>query len=101
MRIKKDDMVVVITGKDKGKVGKVLKAMPKTNKVVVEGVNLQEKHQKATASEQAQIKHVEGAIDASNVMYYDDKAKKPIKIAYEVRDGHKVRVDRATREVID
>ena len=48
MRIKKDDTVVVITGKDKGKTGKVLKAMPKENKVVVQGVNMQTKHAKAT-----------------------------------------------------
>jgi len=48
MRIKKNDTVVVITGKDKGKHGKVLKAMPKENKVVVEGVNVQTKHAKAT-----------------------------------------------------
>ena len=53
MRIKKDDMVIVITGKDKGTTGKVLKAIPKENKVVVEGVNVQTKHQKQTASEPA------------------------------------------------
>ena len=75
--------------------------MPKTHKVIVEGVNLQEKHQKATQKEEAQIKHIEGPIDVSNVMYYDDKAKKPLKIAYEERDGKKVRVNRATREVLD
>lgn len=54
MRIKKDDTVVVITGKDKGKTGKVLKAMPKENKVVVQGVNMQTKHAKAT--QKAQLK---------------------------------------------
>jgi len=48
MRIKKDDMVIVLTGKDKGKKGKVLKAMPKKNKVLVEGINMQTKHQKQT-----------------------------------------------------
>ena len=48
MKIKKDDIVIVITGKDKGKKGKVLKAMPKENKVIVEGVNIQTKHQKQT-----------------------------------------------------
>ena len=48
MRIKKDDMVMVIAGKDKGKTGKVLKAMPKENRVIVEGVNIQTKHAKQT-----------------------------------------------------
>ena len=60
MRIKKDDMVIVITGKDKGKTGKVLKAMPKEHRVVVKGVNVQAKHQKQTRTEAAEIKHVEG-----------------------------------------
>ncbi|WP_027869903.1 50S ribosomal protein L24 [Eubacterium sp. AB3007] len=101
MRIKKDDMVIVITGKDKGKVGKVLKAMPKENRVIVEGVNVQTKHQKQTQRERAEIKHVEGPIDASNVMFYDDKAKQPVKIGYEVKDGRKVRVNRKTGNVID
>ena len=62
MRIKKDDTVVVITGKDKGKTGKVLKAMPKENKVVVQGVNMQTKHAKATQKAAAEIKHMEGTM---------------------------------------
>ena len=53
MRIKKDDTVIVLTGKDKGKTGKVLKAMPKDGKVIVEGVNIQTKHQKQTQKEAA------------------------------------------------
>ena len=57
MRIKKDDTVIVLTGKDKGKTGKVLKAMPKDGKVIVEGVNIQTKHQKQTQKEAAEIKH--------------------------------------------
>mgnify|MGYP003499210784 FL=1 len=101
MRIKKNDTVVVITGKDKGKHGKVLKAMPKDNKVIVEGVNVQTKHAKATRNEAAEIKHIEGPIDASNVMLYDAKAKEVIKVAYEVRDGKKVRVSKKTGNVID
>ena len=57
--------------------------MPKENRVVVEGVNVQTKHQKQTRTAQAEIRHVEGPIDASNVMLYDTKAKKPIKIGYD------------------
>ena len=100
MRIKKDDTVVVITGKDKGKHGKVLKAMPKDNKVIVEGVNVQTKHAKATRNAAAEIKHIEGPIDASNVMLYDAKTKKAIKVAYKGTGKDKVRVNRKTGEVI-
>lgn len=101
MRIKKDDTVIVITGKDKGKTGKVLRAMPKENRVVVEGVNIQTKHQKQTRTEKAEIKHLEGPIDASNVMFYDTKAKEAVKVGYKVEDGKKVRVNRKTGAVID
>ena len=101
MRIKKNDTVVVITGKDKGKHGKVLKAMPKDNKVIVEGVNVQTKHAKATRNAAAEIKHIEGPIDASNVMLYDTKAKAAVKVGYQVKDGKKVRVNRKTGAVID
>ena len=101
MRIKKDDMVIVITGKDKGKTGKALKAMPKENRVIVEGVNIQTKHQKQTRTEAAEIKHVEGPIHVSNVMYYDDKANEAVKIGYEFLDGQKIRVNRKTREILD
>ena len=101
MRIKKDDTVIVLTGKDKGKTGKVLKAMPKKGRVIVEGVNVQTKHQKQTQKEAAEIKHQEGPIDVSNVMYYDTKAKAPTRIGYKVEDGKKVRVAKKTGAVID
>ena len=101
MRIKKDDTVIVITGKDKGRTGKVLRAIPDENRVVVEGVNIQTKHQKQTRTLQAEIRHIEGPIDASNVMYYDTKAKAPVKIGYKVEDGRKVRVNRKTGKAID
>ena len=101
MRIKKDDTVMVIAGKDKGKTGKVLKAMPKENKVIVEGVNIQTKHQKQTQKEAAEIKHQEGPINVSNVMYYDTKAKQPSRIGYKVENGKKVRVAKKTGAVID
>lgn len=101
MRIKKDDTVIVITGKDKGKTGKVMKAMPKDNKVVVEGVNIQTKHQKQTRTSAAEIKHMEGPIDASNVMYYDTKAKEAVKIGYKVDGDKKVRINKKTGNVID
>ena len=102
MRIKKDDTVVVITGKDKGKTGVVLKAMPAENKVVVQGVNVQTKHAKATRNAGAEIKHIEGPIDASNVMYYDTKTKQASRVGYKIKeDGTKVRVSKKTGNVID
>ena len=101
MKIKKDDTVIVLAGKDKGKTGKGLKAMPKENRVIVEGVNVQTKHQKQTQKAPAEIKHQEGPIDASNVMYYDTKAKKPSRIGYKVDGGKKVRVAKATGTEID
>ena len=101
MKIKKDDTVIVLTGKDKGKTGKVLKAMPKEGRVIVEGVNVQTKHQKQTQKVAAEIKHQEGPIDVSNVMLYDTKAKKPTRVGYKVEDGKKVRYAKATGTVLD
>lgn len=101
MQIKKDDTVMVITGKDKGKKGKVLKAMPKENKVIVEGINVQTKHQKQTRKMKSEIKHQEGPIDVSNVMFYDAKAKAPTKIGYKVEGGAKKRVSKKTGQILD
>ena len=69
MKVKKNDTVLVITGKDAGKTAKVLTALPKANKVIVDGVNIQKKHKKArSAQEVSSIVNQSGAIDASNVM---------------------------------
>ena len=101
MQIKKDDTVVVIAGKDKGKTGTVLRTIPKKNRVVVEGVNMQTKHAKATRTSGSEIKHIEGPIDASNVMYYDKEAKTATRIGHEIKDGKKVRVSKKSGKVID
>ena len=101
MKIKTDDTVVVITGKDKGKKGKVIKAMPKQNRIVVEGVNIQTKHAKQTRTTPAEIKHQEGPIDVSDVMYWDSKAKAATRIGYVVEDGKKFRISRKSGEKID
>ena len=82
MKIKKNDTVLVIAGKDKGKSGKVLRTIPAENRIVVEGVNIQTKHQKTKQDIPAQIVKVEGPIDASNVLYYDKKAGKGTRIGY-------------------
>ena len=101
MQIKKDDTVVVIAGKDKGKTGTVLRTIPKKNKVVVEGVNMVTKHAKATRTSGSEIKHFEAAIDASNVMYYDKEAKAATRLGHKIEDGKKVRVSKKTGKVID
>jgi len=101
MKIKKGDTVLVITGKDKGKTGEVIAAYPKENRVVVRGVNIQTKHEKAKQDQPAQIVKVEGPIDASNVMFYDSKAKAPTRIGYTVEGGKKKRVSKKTGKVVD
>jgi len=101
MRIKKDDMVVVLTGKDKGKKGKVIKTIPKKNKVLVEGVNMQTKHQKQTRTAAAEIKHQEGPLDVSNVMLIDDKTKEPARTGYRMEGERKVRFSKKSGNVLD
>lgn len=93
MNVKLNDNVLVITGKDKGKIGKVVSTSPKANKVTVQGVNLQKKHKKARkATEVSSIIEREGAIDASNVMVICDKCGKATRVKHAVIDGKKVRV---------
>lgn len=101
MKIKKDDTVIVLAGKDKGKTGKVLKAMPKEGRVIVEGINIQTKHQKQTQKEAAEIKHQEGPIDVSNIAIYDPKAKAATRVGYKVENGKKVRVAKKSGTVLD
>ena len=101
MQIRKGDTVVVISGKDKGKVGTVLRAIPKANKVVVEGVNVQTKHAKATRTSASEIKHVEGPIDASNVMFYEKESKQGVRLGIKIENGKKVRCSKKTNAVVD
>lgn len=103
MLIKKGDTVIVTAGKDNGKTGKVLFAIPKTNRVIVEGVNMVTKHQKPTAKiQQGGIIHQEAPIHVSNVMYYESKTKKGTRIGFKfLEDGKKVRVSVKTGEVLD
>ena len=100
MKIKKGDTVKVIAGKDKDKEGKVIAVNQKTGKVIVEGVNMLTKHTKPSAQNQnGGIVTQEGPIDASNVMYVHKG--QPTRVGYKFEDGKKVRVAKATGEVID
>ena len=94
LHVKKNDTVVVISGKDAGKTGEVLKVYPKTGKVLVQGVNIENKHQKPSrANAQGGIIEKEGAIYSSKVMLYCTKCKNATRISNKIlEDGTKVRV---------
>ncbi len=93
MNVKVNDTVLVITGKYKGKQGKVLATEPKAGKVRVEGVNIQHKHEKARrANETSKIVTEEGPIDVSNVMVVCPSCGKATRVHHAVVDGKKVRV---------
>ena len=100
MKIKKGDLVVVLQGKDRGKEGVVMKALPKDNKVIVEGVNIAKKHQKATrATMQAGIIDKDMPMDVSNVAILSQG--KPSRVGFRVEaDGTKTRIAKRTGEVL-
>jgi len=100
MKLKKGDTVVVITGKDKGAEGEIIEVLPKTNQVVVAGVNIAKRHQKArNARETAGIIDKDMPMDASNVMLVHKG--KPTRVGYRVNaDGTKQRIAKRTGEVI-
>ncbi|MBX6352452.1 MAG: 50S ribosomal protein L24 [Thermoflavifilum sp.] len=103
MRIKTGDQVVVIAGKDKSKKGRVLKVLPKENRVVVEGVNIVKRHTKPSpAHPEGGILEREAPIHASNVMLVDPKTGEPTRVGYKfLEDGTKVRYAKKSGEVID
>ena len=93
MNIKRDDKVIVLSGKDKGKMGKVLVADPKGMKVIVEGVNVATKHQKPRKQGQdGGIIKVETPIYVNKVQLFCDKCGKGVRVGYKFVDGKKVRV---------
>ena len=93
LRLKRGDKVVVVAGADKGKTGEVLRVDDVTSRVVVHGVNVRTKHERKTQENpQGGVTKKEFPVDVSNVMLMSDKAKKGVRVRYEVRDGKKVRV---------
>ena len=93
MKVKKNDTVLVLTGKDAGKIGKVVTAMPADGKVKVEGVNIQKKSKKARSTkETSAIVEQIGAIDVSNVMVVCPVCNKATRVAYTEVDGKKSRI---------
>lgn len=103
IHVKKDDQVVVISGKDKGKTGKVIMVDTEKGRVYVEGVNMIKKHQKArTQAAPSGIIEREGSIDASNVMLVDPKTGDATRVGFKVNeDGSKDRIAKKSGTVID
>lgn len=102
MHVKKGDKVKVISGKDRGKQGTVLEAFPKTDRVLVEGINMVQKHAKPSQENpQGGILNQEAPIHVSNVMPIDPKTGEPTRVGYEVRDGKKVRIAKKSGEPLD
>lgn len=100
--IKKNDQVMVIAGKDKGKAGKVLKVFPEEQRVIVENINIMKKAQRRTQeNQQGGFLEVESPIHISNVMLLDKKVNKPTRFGVKVlKDGSKVRISKKSEEVI-
>lgn len=103
MHVKKGDTVQIISGRDKGKVGEILRTIPKQSMVIVKGVNVKTKHVKPQQEgESGQITTFEGPIHSSNVMLYSEKQKVASRICYTFdKDGKKVRMLKKTGEIID
>lgn len=99
MKIKKNDTVIILSGDEKGKTGVVKQALPKENKVVVEGLNMVKRHTKPSQTNPGGIVSKEAAIHVSNVALVSDG--KATKVGYKTMDGKKVRVARKTGAVID
>jgi large subunit ribosomal protein L24 len=101
MKIRKGDTVAVLTGRDKGKTGEVLRVIPADNRVLVQGVNTVKRHTKAKPGQTGGIVEKENPIHASNVALVDPKDKKPTRVGFKVIDGKKMRFARRSGEIID
>ena len=102
-QVKKGDRVVVLAGRDKGKQGEVLKVLPKEHRVVVQGVMVVKRHQKASArNPEGGIVTKEAPVDVSNVAHLDPKDDRPTRVGFRfLEDGRKVRYAKRSGEVID
>ena len=102
MKIKKGDTVVVISGRDKGKSGEVLRVLPADRRLVVQGVHVARRHTKARMGDPGGIVDKELTIDVSNVAHIDPQSGKPTRVGYKtLDDGRKVRFARRSGEVLD
>ncbi len=100
-KIKKGDRVVLLTGKDKGRQGVVLKVMPQDSRVVVQGLNMVQRHTKASQTDpNGGIKNKEAPVHLSNVAVVDNKGK-PTRVGFRIDGDKKVRIAKTTGEVIN
>ena len=101
-KIKKGDTVVVLTGRDKGRSGEVLRVMPDEGRVLVDGVNMVKKHRRPSPASAGGIESIAAPIHVSNVAHKDPRSGKPTRVGFKtLEDGRKVRFAKASGEVID
>lgn len=101
LKIKKGDRVIVLTGRDKGKQGEVIRMMPKENRALVRGVNVVRRHQRQTGTQEGGIISKEAPINVSNLGLEDPKDGKPTRVGFKLlEDGTKVRYAKRSGEVI-
>lgn len=101
MKLKVNDEVLVIAGKDRGKKGKIIRIFTKRTRVVVEKVNMRTRHIKKTASRAGEIIHYEAPLHASNVMLLDPKSNVPTRVGYKMENGKKLRITKVSGELLD
>ena len=103
LKIRRDDQVLVISGKDRGKTGRVIDVDPKKDRVFVEGLNIVKRHQRPRpgSTDPGGVIEKEGPIHISNVMLLDPSDNKPTKVGVIREDGRRIRVNRRTGERID
>ncbi|WP_372425877.1 50S ribosomal protein L24 [Salinarimonas chemoclinalis] len=101
-KIKKGDQVIVLTGRDKGKSGEVVRVMPKETRALVRGINLVKRHQRQTASQEGGIVTKEAPLHLSNIAVKDPKDGKPTRVGFKfLDDGRKVRFAKRSGDLID
>lgn len=100
MKIKKGDNIIVVTGADKGKKGKVLSIDRTRGRVVVEGVKIVKKHLKARGNTKGQTIEIPASVNISNVMFFDEKSKKGTRIGYSKVNNKKVRISKKSGQEI-
>jgi large subunit ribosomal protein L24 len=101
-KIKKGDQVIVLTGRDKGRSGEVIKVMPKENRALVRGVNVATRHQRQTAAQEGGLVRKELPVHLSNLALRDPESGKPTRVGFKtLEDGRKVRFAKRSGETID
>lgn len=101
LKVKKGDKVVVITGRDKGKTGEILRVLREENRVLVQGVNVVKRHQRQAMGVEGGIVEKEAPIHVSNVAHIDPKTQKPTRVGFKMEGDKKVRIARRSGESIE